>query len=395
MATILVTDGEQRASLAAVRSLGRAGHTVYSCSARPRSLAGASRYCRKHFVTPDPLRAPEEFVAAIQQLASECSVDVVLPITEPALLALLPRRGDFPGVTIPFVDVERFRRICDKAAVMESARNLGIGVPAQTRIETPADVAAFLNGPIRYPLVLKPSRSVSEQGGSLAKTSVMHIPTEEALRAALDGLPAGVYPILAQARIVGPGVGVFLLLWDGEVRAAFSHRRIREKPPAGGVSVYRESYPLDAQLLEHSRALLGDFSWEGVAMVEYKIDATSGTPYIMEINGRFWGSLQLAIDAGVDFPSLLVASALGESPQPVQSYRTGVRSRWTWGEIDHLLARFRRSREELSLTADAPGRARSLVNFLRSFGPGNRDEVFQPSDPRPALRETLTWFRGR
>ncbi len=109
----------------------------------------------------------------------------------------------------------------------------------------------------------------------------------------------------------GPGVGVFLLLWEGKLRAAFAHRRLREKPPSGGVSVYRESIALDPVLLERSRRLLESFGWQGVAMVEYKIDERTGTPILMEINGRFWGSLQLAVDAGVDFPRLLIECAEG------------------------------------------------------------------------------------
>jgi predicted ATP-grasp superfamily ATP-dependent carboligase len=224
---------------------------------------------------------------------------------------------------------------------------------------------------------------------------VAHVRDAAALRAALDALPEGAYPVLLQERIVGPGVGIFLLLWEDEVVAAFSHRRIREKPPSGGVSVYRESHPLDPALLERSVALLRAFGWRGVAMVEYKVDAASGTPYIMEINGRFWGSLQLALDAGVDFPALLLEAAAGRKPRPVLGYRTGVRLRWTWGEVDHLLARARRSREELALTEDEPGLGGAVARFLAAFGPGSRDEVFRPSDPLPALRETLDWLRGR
>ena len=69
------------------------------------------------------------------------------------------------------------------------------------------------------------------------------------------------------------------------------------------MSVYRESVAADPDLVRRSRALLDAFGWCGVAMVEYKLDERTGTPYLMEVNGRFWGSLQLAIDAGVDFPS--------------------------------------------------------------------------------------------
>ena len=38
-------------------------------------------------------------------------------------------------------------------------------------------------------------------------------------------------------------------------------------------------------------------------MVEFKQDATTGTPYFMEVNGRFWRSLQPGIDATWTPPS--------------------------------------------------------------------------------------------
>jgi len=189
-------------------------------------------------------------------------------------------------------------------------------------------------------------------------------------------------------------VGVFLLLWNGELRAAFSHRRIREKPPSGGVSVYRESIPLDPELLARSRALLERFEWDGVAMIEYKLDERTGTPYLMEINGRFWGSLQLAVDAGVDFPALLAGVALGGDPAPVTAYRTGVRSRWWWGDVDHLLARLRRSPEDLALPPGSPGRWRALADFL-TVRRADRNEILRRSDPGPFLHETGQWLRGR
>ena len=130
-------------------------------------------------------------------------------------------------------------------------------------------------------------------------------------------------------------------------------------------------------------------------MVEYKEDATTGAPVLMEVNGRFWGSLQLAIDAGVDFPELLVAAATGGAPEPVLDYRAGVRLRWFWGDVDHLIARARRSREALGLPPEAPGRLGALGAFLGASGPGVRGEVLRWSDPVPALVEGLDWMARR
>ena len=124
------------------------------------------------------------------------------------------------------------------------------------------------------------------------------------------------------------------------------------------------------------------------------MESSTGTPYLMEINGRFWGSLQLAVDAGVDFPALLLDAAFGASPVPPPSWRPGVRSRWWWGEVDHLVARARRSRAELDLPADAPGRGRAFVEFL-AIRRADRGEVFRWSDPAPAVRESLDWLARR
>ena len=117
----------------------------------------------------------------------------------------------------------------------------------------------------------------------------------------------------------------------------------------------------------------------------------TGTPFLMEVNARFWGSLQLAIDAGVDFPHLVYRLARGERPAS-PAYRTGVRSRWLLGDLDHVLARLTRSDGELQLPDSAPSRWRALREFLT---PGGRDvhyEVLSRDDPRPfrhELREYL------
>jgi predicted ATP-grasp superfamily ATP-dependent carboligase len=177
--------------------------------------------------------------------------------------------------------------------------------------------------------------------------------------------------------------------------AVCGHRRIRETPPSGGVSVYREAIAPPATLVAQSRALLDQFDWKGVAMVEYKVQESTGTPYLMEINGRFWGSLQLAIDAGVDFPNLLVDSALGaHSGRRPDEIREGVRSRWEWGDVNHLIARLRRSSTQLALPPGSPGRGDALLDFFH-WRRGDRLEVLRMGDLGPFVRETIDWFRRR
>lgn len=383
-ATVIITDAEQRAALAAVRSLGSAGYRVVVCSSAARPLAGASRFAARSEQVPDPLRDPDAYLESVVALARAADAALVLPIAEPSILPILEHRERFDPAVIPFPGHERFLRLSDKAELMRVAPRFGIAVPAQVRIERANDA---LPETIAYPVVVKPARSVAISGDARVKLSVRHARDRVELDRMLRELPEAAYPLLLQERIVGPGVGMFLLRWQGQTLAAMAHRRIREKPPSGGVSVMRETVPAPPDLVQRSEQLLDAFGWSGVAMVEYKLDS-AGVPYLMEVNGRLWGSLQLAIDAGVDFPRLLVEAALGAPVKPVVSYRL-VRSRWWWGEVDHLLARWRRrSAGDEAL----PGRLRTTLDVLRPWHPRCTEEVFRWSDAKPFIRETRDWF---
>jgi len=199
------------------------------------------------------------------------------------------------------------------------------------------------------------------------------------------------HPSLIQERVDGPGIGTFVLFEHGTLLTAFAHRRLREKPPSGGVSVLRESTVLDPRLAEHAVRLLAPLGWHGVAMLEYKQERRTGTPFLMEVNARFWGSLQLAIDAGVDFPHLVYQLARGERPV-AGPYRAGVKSRWLLGDLDHLLARLVHRDRDLHLPDSAPSKWQTVREFLRQGGPELHYEVLSRDDPRPFRHELRTYI---
>ncbi len=387
---ILVCDAEQRSALAVVRSLGGAGHRVVTCSHVKHPLAASSRYAWRSEGVADPLRAPDTFVDEVAKLCQRFGIEVLFPVTEQAHMAILPRRDRFADICLPCPGLETFQRVSDKDAVLETATRIGIATPRQWRVNARDDSLSFDGTSDVFPLVIKPARSMV----GTAKFTVRHAPNLLALSEQLHALPDDAFPVLLQQRIVGPGIGIFLLIWNGEILAQFSHRRLRENPPSGGGSVYCESIPADERLVRQSEELLRCFGWRGLAMVEYKIDRRTGTEYLMEINGRPWGSMQLAIDAGVDFPALAVAAACGERPRAVREYRTDVRLRFWWPDVDHFLARLRHSPERLSLPADAPARSAVVRDFFR-WRRGDRLDTFRLRDPAPFVRDGIDWARRR
>lgn len=82
------------------------------------------------------------------------------------------------------------------------------------------------------------------------------------------------------------------------------HRRIREVPPS---SAAESTY--NSELLKLGRKILELLNWHGVAMVEFRRDSATGEFKLIEINPKFWGTLDLAIAAEIDFPHLAVQMA--------------------------------------------------------------------------------------
>lgn len=386
---VLITDGDTRQALAATRSLGRAGHEVFTLAHRHASLSGASRYCAGSECSPEAAVDSEGFVASVIDSVVRRGVQVVLPMTEISTLLLTRDRDRLPQhCRLPFPSYESVLRAGNKVEVLELARRTGVPIPESLTLSTASSPIA--QEALRYPVVVKPACSRVRTSNGWIANSVGYANDAESLKARLSQLPAESYPVLIQERIQGQGVGVFMLFDHGRRTAQFAHRRVREKPPSGGVSVLCESTPVDPIAARHAESLLQQLEWHGPAMVEFKRDDRDGSLRLMEINGRFWGSLQLAIDAGVDFPKMLVEIVEGSSPDRAPDYRVGVRCRWLAGDLDSLLLSTMKSRRAQNLPPSYPGRLRAIWDFLKFGTHETRCEIERSDDVGPAL---LEWRR--
>ena len=386
---VLLTDGATRAALAMTRSLGRAGHRIHVASIDGRSLAGASRWCRMDHATGNATSHPEEWTRRIETLAQELGACVV-PVTEVAIGSLLAfGSGDRVDLIAP--PRTDYEAAVDKYGLVERARRLGIDVPESRLIEELGSLKA-LPEPFRYPVIAKPRRSRVLADNKSWQAPPVHVVRDSAsLGAAIASWVPADGDFVLQEFVPGHGEGLFALCEQGRIKARFGHRRLREKPPLGGVSVLRESIEVPQDVGHASELLLADLGFTGLAMVEYR-RAPDGRLVLMEINPRPWGSLQLAIDAGIDFPRLMVeAGRTNRSGAMLPPARIGVRTRWLLGDVDHLLlcARSRTLRRELGTSLP-----RVAFEFLRSFFDGSRLEVLRADDWRPFRRELGAWIRG-
>ena len=314
---VLVLDGNCSAALGVVQSLGRAGYRITLAAPSCDHVAFRSRFVAEALRYPDPMVDRRGFQKWAQ---TQSGYDLVIPTAERTLIPLdeirdhdaLRGRVALPppkAVAIGF----------DKEQVRALAEQLDIACPPNLILSQ----AEQLDAPEldqwleRGAVVLKSVRSKVWSEGAGRDLAVRMVTTRDLLRShALALLQNGA--VQAQAWVPGHGVGICLLMDRGRTVLSFAHERIHELPLTGGGSSYRRSIDVPGALLAQSERLLRALDWHGVAMVEFRLDPRSGRSFMMELNGRFWGSLSLALFAGVDFPLALARLLLDGQhlPQP-------------------------------------------------------------------------------
>lgn len=384
---VLVLDANQRSALAVIRSLGRLPNiTVLTSDETIRSLAGESRFSKKYFQSPSLVRDPDRFLDWLHRTIRSEEIAHLYPVTEVSSYLCMMHRDRLGECRLPFPALDTVLTLADKWKLMNLAEQQQVPHPRSRLYQNGS--ACETDSSDHFPVVMKPCFSHRWLGDGWLHSSVHVANSPLELRTLCREKPYFKnHPFMVQDYIPGHGAGIFALYDHGRAVAFFAHRRIREKPPTGGVSVLSESVPPDPVMLDMARRLLDAVRWHGVAMVEFRV-TPEGNPYLMEINTRFWGSLQLAIDAGIDFPHLLYQITAGESVSTPPPYRIGRRLRWLLGDLDSLYLCLR---DRACFTAKQKGRR--LLDFMIPHPFTTRHEIDRWNDWGPAWQELKTYFR--
>ena len=384
---VLVLGSGTRSFLSVVRSLGRQGIEVHVAWCPRESIALRSRYVARAHALPAFRPGEEAWKQELLSLLSREAFDLVIPCNDPSLLPLEAYREQIdPLARLAIPHREAFRVAFDKLRSVELAGSLGIPLPRGIVVRAGQGIEEVRDG-LRFPVVLKPRSSfVLERLNR--RNSVLRVERPDRLEDMLTPLlQEG--DVLVQEHFPGVGVGVELLAGDGETLLAFQHERVHE-PPRGGGSSYRKSVPLHPALLDAARRLMAALRWTGVAMVEFRQDHRSGGWIFIEINGRFWGSLPLALAAGVDFPYCLYQHLVEGRREFPSEYRVGLHARNLLLDVEWLLASLGGSPAAASWTLlKAAGEAACHLSFRRE-----RSDTFVRDDPAPGWAE-LAMLRGR
>ncbi len=387
---------ETQIGVGVVRELGRAGVRVIGLANRKHSIGLSSRYLERGIVA-GPAR-DDSLVSRIRELGEEYGGAVLLAISETDLAWLISNRGEFGQVKVVAPEAETFRRVLDKARTLELAKKAGIRTP-MTHAPRSIDEWRSACAAIRYPVVVKwadPMLAMPQlRAHKLPLLKLEFAANASELQEIGNRFaPAGIWPLI-QEYCPGRGLGQFFFMRKGEAVRRFQHLRIAEWPPEGGFSSVCDAVPLTQHqdLQERSIALLNAIGWEGCAMVEYRLDDKSGEAALMEVNGRFWGSFPLAVQAGAGFATLsYYLQGLDEPLPPLQPLQNGLRCRMVATEVKRLV-RILLQRKQIRDPFYEVRPAHELWRFVSDFFRRNTCYyLYDRRDPGPLLADLRNYL---
>lgn len=368
----LVLNGIYRECLAVVRSLGAHGVSVEVADPNRLNPARFSKYAAAFHRHPDPAVEPDAFLAWLTDRLRTRAYDAVFPIDDTTYEICTAHQDELLRYTRIALNAPHTYEIArDKGRTLQAAEKAGVPIPRSWYPRSVSELAGRLSELPPYPLLMKPTRSWGARG-------VLVVDNDRDLLAHLEEKQRRYGDMIVQEYIPGSEVvsvpAVFNM--QGEVRGALVDRRIRMFPADGGQSVAGYAIRNEA-LRDQAIRFLSAIGFKGVGQVEFKVDPRDGIPKLMEVNPRFWGTTQIGVTCGIDWPWMLFR-ILTEGDCPSQfEYRTDKLLRWLIpGEILHLLTR--RSLRGL-------GR-----DFLRLSHRDTEYYVFRRDDLLPTLGLALT-----
>lgn len=381
-ARVLILDAHADAAIACLQSLGRAGYVVYIAGARDTEVAFKSRYANQRLIYPNPQDGAKAFLTWLEAIVADHQFDAIIPVTDATIHPVMGLSDRHLAKDIALLPPRHAYDIAfDKEKTRALAHELGVPVPASVLVKA-GDESWAQRDFGDFPRYIKPVQSkIWNQGVGHSLVPELIRDQESFGKVMQRFLCYGAVQV--QSYVQGRGVGIEVLCDHGEVVLAFAHLRLHEYPLTGGRSTYRQAIALPADLLESSKKLMAALQWHGVAMVEFK-QGKQGYA-LMEINGRFWGSLPLAISAGVDFPAALLALHLhGRRPQQ-PSYRVGRRQRNLGFDMVWMRDNLRADMQDPRLLTESV--PTSALAWLRVLTPSEGWDHFDWRDPGPGLQQ--------
>jgi predicted ATP-grasp superfamily ATP-dependent carboligase len=386
--SVIILDGHLKSALTCVRSLGASAIEIVCGAERISALACHSKFVERRFVYTSPKIDQKQFISDIQKEAKHIvkmsgEKPIVFCFSDATMLTLSHAYSELKEYLILQIpSFEAVELASDKARTYAKAQEL--------TVPTITVYGEHESDRVVYPAVVKNRHSIVWKDDKSISGSADFVFSKEGLRAQYEKIKesTGEAP-LVQEFVQGDEYGVEMVCDNGAPLATFVHKRIRSLSPRGGAAVVKETAEESkevALMRTYAYSLASSLHWHGPVMVEFKINKKTGEVLLMEINGRWWGSLPLAVKAGVDFPMIAYRLARGEAAvkNPQDFLLPYTRTRHFLGDCKWLWSVFFTHDKLRPLLY--PSRLRALYDFKKELFISKGD-VFAWDDLKPSIME--------
>jgi predicted ATP-grasp superfamily ATP-dependent carboligase len=327
MYRILVPDYFGQQVLSGVRALSRAGSKVqlaYKVGALSRTLF-RSRHIERFIDIASSSDNVDAYINDLANLTSNNHYDCLIPFGLSSYHALVLHQEKLQNKTAFMLPPrEAFEIANDKGRTATLCKEIGVSVPETFTDVDEADVRHIANN-VRYPVVIKARSGTGVQNGLRYANNRDELLEKYAEITSQRSHDSFVFdkPII-QEFIPGFIHDACTLTREGRVVCVLTQVRQLMYPIYGGVGAVNITTQ-DERLKALASKVLEALNWNGPAQVEFKYDARDNTYKLIEVNPKLWGTLDLSIKAGCNFPVMIRDLCCDNKLPQNTDYKAGVR----------------------------------------------------------------------
>jgi D-aspartate ligase len=397
---IILANSGYLGTLAAARSLGRAGIKVIVADPSAWTRTRYSRHTAQYLKCPN-VEDTSKWIDWLINLGQRGPRYAVYATSDAVSFALARHKNEIAKYFDLYQpDIETVLNVLDKKRLLQCARDAGLGAP-DTWLPKSAEEAGQIAAELGTPLLIKPRSQLAHR--EMTKACIVNanpmivrdLFTKFERDAAWDSeflkiVPDAKLPMIQ--RFYPASVGAVYSLSgfrDQSGRTVFrAARKTLQIPLHTGTGICFEPVALERELAERTELLCERIGYYGVFELEF---ITEDRDFMLiDFNGRFYGQLAYDIGRGMDLPRLAYEAATGAASDFARVFAESSESdepnsvAYCYRLELKLTGRFRRilgkiSEEERRRWQQWPnGKFRAVV-----------DAVADPTDPMPGAVDVL------
>lgn len=301
---VLVLDGGGKQTLAMIRGLKELGCRVSVVCSSKRDVCYVSNKPDEVILKEGLSVRQDSYVDYLESLISGGKYDVLMPVGELSTDMVTrneARLGRY--VKLACAPRESYIKAFNKQTTFDTAMEIGIPCP-YTRHST-QDLDDFLEK-CTFPIIIKPRQGLGSVGFHKFEKREDFLPYMQE-----KGLDPDDY-VIQEFVHFEKRIGTNLFLdQNQEICTSYAVDVLRWFPIDAGAGVLIET--VDAhEALDHAGKLLKALKWQGFANVAFMVDAATGEPKLLEINGRIPASVKMAFMCGCNVSRQLLEMVYDE-----------------------------------------------------------------------------------